>query len=197
MNLIKMEEISYKKLRKYILAFMILGMICVLPLSSTNVRGWSASLNFSPSRVEVGEGVSFECVVRNTGNQRMKVSAVEVSFGWNQDRSYRLDDTNSEDIIQPGSSRTFTRYISVPSGGILTDYSHDVEITITAYDPGLWGEWAISPNTRRYTTSIYVSEESESSSDSTSESTPGFTFIGVTSAVTVATLITIWKKKHR
>ncbi len=156
MNLIKMEEISYKKLRKYILAFMILGMICVLPLSSTNVRAWSASVSRRPQSASRGETFTQSITIENTGSDSMKVDEIVIHFGW-MSSGYGYTLPGTPEVIGSGNEATFTTSVTVPTD-IYEGTSYDVETKITAYDPGFWGEWAISPDTKTYTGTIYIEE---------------------------------------
>ena len=185
---------------KKIAMMLVIGMMLLTSLvclGSENASAWSASVRTSPNSADTGEYITYTVTVENTGSQRMKVSAVQVRFGWDTSRWYRIDDSGTEVVINAGQSRSFSGGISVPSGGILTDYSHTVDIEVTAYDPGFWGEWAISPTTSTYTGSMRVTEPSSFGSGSSgSDSTPGFSFMMMISAVSFTLMIATWKKKR-
>lgn len=185
---------------KKIAMMLVIGMMLLTSLvclGSDNASAWRASLSTSPNSAETGEYITYTVTVENTGSQRMKVSEVQVRFGWDTSRWYRIDDSGTEVVINAGRSRSFSRGISIPGGGILTDYSHTVDIKVTAYDPGFWGEWAISPATSSYTSSLRVTEPSSFGSGSSGgSSTPGFSFMMMVSAVSFTIIVATWKKKR-
>ncbi|MFW6142528.1 MAG: fibronectin type III domain-containing protein [Candidatus Saliniplasma sp.] len=154
-----MEEISYKSVRKYFLAFMVVGMVCILSLSSTNVSAWSADVHRSPQSASRGETFTQSITIENTGSDSMKVDEISIHFGWmSSGEEYTLSGT--PEVVGSSDEATFTTTVNVPTD-IYEGCDYDVKTEITAYDPGFWGEWALSPDTKTYTGEIYIKETPE------------------------------------